>query len=113
MRNKISWILQTNGITGKKHDDILEPILYLIAENETGVSDSLATHGDLPLVRKSECEANESDKLTGEAEHGTLENRIDSENLCVECGERPSVVIAWCRECMIEYNRKIAKEKES
>lgn len=88
-------------------------ILSLMGENETGVSDSPTTHGDLPLVRKSECEAIESDKLTGESVESALENRIDSESLCVECGERPSVVIAWCRECMIEYNRKKAKEKES
>lgn len=81
------------------------------SENETGVSDSPATHGDLPLVRKSECEAIESDKLTGEAEHGTLENRIDSESdfICYFDTRGHKKCSAFC-EVPDEYCHKITKE---
>jgi hypothetical protein len=78
-------------------------------ENETGVSDSLATHGALPLVRKSECEASDSDKLTGEAEHGKLENRIDSESLrCYKYYDFECKI-----QCIYCENRQDREAKES
>uniref|UniRef100_UPI0040481670 hypothetical protein n=1 Tax=Roseivirga sp. TaxID=1964215 RepID=UPI0040481670 len=67
-------------------NDVLPKITHLLkAENETGVSDSPSTNGDLPLVRKSECEAVATTTVIGEDEHGTLENRIGFGSLCPDC----------------------------
>ena len=51
-----------------------------MGENGNGVSDSQAENGGLPHVGKSECSRSDITDSTSESEHGTLENRIDSEN---------------------------------
>lgn len=55
--------------------------LFKNYENETGVSDSLSSHGALPLVSESNA-SDKTGKSTGESEHGTLEKITDSKEVC-------------------------------
>lgn len=60
----------------------VEKSIFLNSENRVGVSDSTTEHVGLPHVRKSECEAKETDNCSGESEQITLGNRIDDESEC-------------------------------
>lgn len=80
----------------------VKEIMSYLDENEIGVSDSQMQNGALPLV--GERKASEADKSAiGESEHGTLENRIDSENNCPKCGDdnvyQYCATVLKCRNC--------------
>ena len=82
MREKLEEIIWR--YLGFEVDDrMVDEILSLLGENETGVSGSQDKHGDLPLVSESNASTG------GESEHGTLEKITDSENF-------------WCHQLVVD-----------
>ena len=102
MREKLEEIIWR--YLGFEVDDrMVDEILSLLGENETGVSGSQDKHGDLPLVSESNASTG------GESEHGTLEKITDSEKKCNHKwtrGYRWGRVFKYCTKCGKEFTLK-------
>ena len=102
MREKLEEIIWR--YLGFEVDDrMVDEILSLLGENETGVSGSQDKHGDLQPVSESNASTG------GESEHGTLEKITDSEKKCNHKwtrGYRWGRVFKYCTKCGKEFTLK-------